>query len=239
MLVAAPDPRSPTGSSAARTCRSRSGCSAGARRSVLVASFVGLAILWPKPRLEGAPERRVGGVPRQLDPIAGAIGIALFVLVVYAGFAGSQTTTNNLAPTVIFVLFWVARPDRQPALRRRLQGDQPVARRGPRGRLAGREGQPRRAARADALSRQARPLARGDRHPRLRLGRARLLRPRRPEQPRGARARLRGRPVRRHEPLRHRVLEPLRRRLRRVLRAHRADVAAALVARRRCSCASR
>ncbi len=77
---------------------------------VLVVSFVGLAILWPKPRLEGAPERRVAGLPRSLDPIAGAIGIALFVLVVYAGFAGSQTTTNNLAPTVIFVLLWVAVP---------------------------------------------------------------------------------------------------------------------------------
>ncbi len=77
---------------------------------VLVASFVGLAVLWPKPRLEAAPERRVSGVPRWLDPLAGTIGLAIFVLVVYAGFAGSQTTTNNLAPTAIFVLFWVAIP---------------------------------------------------------------------------------------------------------------------------------
>lgn len=77
---------------------------------VLVASFVALAVLWPRPRLEGAPERRVAGVPRFLDPLAGAIGLAVFVLVVYAGFAGSQTTTNNLAPTAIFVLFWVAIP---------------------------------------------------------------------------------------------------------------------------------
>ncbi|MEA2193862.1 MAG: hypothetical protein QOG42_296 [Solirubrobacteraceae bacterium] len=77
---------------------------------VLVASFVGLAVLWPKARLEGAPERRVAGLPRLLDPLAGLIGLALFVLVVYAGFAGSQTTTNNLAPTVVFVLFWVGFP---------------------------------------------------------------------------------------------------------------------------------
>ncbi|HVF79823.1 MAG TPA: fenitrothion hydrolase [Solirubrobacteraceae bacterium] len=74
---------------------------------VLVASFVGLAVLWREPRLEQPVERRVGGLPRVLDPIAGAIGVALFVLVVYAGFAGDQTTTNNLAPTFIFVLFWV------------------------------------------------------------------------------------------------------------------------------------
>ena len=77
---------------------------------VLVASFVGLAVLWPKPRLEQAPERRVTALPRFLDPLAGAIGVALFVLVILAGFAGSQTTTNNLAPTVIFVLFWVGVP---------------------------------------------------------------------------------------------------------------------------------
>jgi hypothetical protein len=77
---------------------------------VLVASFVALAVLWPKPRLEGAAERRVAGLPRWLDPLAGALGVATFALVVYAGLAGSQTTTNNLAPTAIFVLFWVAIP---------------------------------------------------------------------------------------------------------------------------------
>jgi hypothetical protein len=45
-----------------------------------------------------------------LEPLAGLIGLALFVLVIYAGFAGSQTTTNNITPTVVFVLFWVATP---------------------------------------------------------------------------------------------------------------------------------
>lgn len=77
---------------------------------VLVASFVGLAVLWPKPRLEHAPERRLTRVPRILDPLAGIVGVALFALVVYAGFEGSQTTTNNLTPTFVFVLFWVAVP---------------------------------------------------------------------------------------------------------------------------------
>jgi hypothetical protein len=77
---------------------------------VLVVSFVGLAVLWPKPRLEHAPERRAAGVPRFLEPLAGALGIATFGLVVYAGFAGAQTSTANLAPTAIFVIFWVAIP---------------------------------------------------------------------------------------------------------------------------------
>jgi hypothetical protein len=74
---------------------------------VLVASFVGLAVLWPKPRLEGVSERRLSGVPRILDPICGAAGVAIFVLVVYAGYEGSQTATNNIAEVFVFILFWV------------------------------------------------------------------------------------------------------------------------------------
>jgi len=77
---------------------------------VLVISFVGLATLWPKPRLEEVRERRVFRVPVQLEVLAGLIGIALFVIVVYAGFAGVQTSTANLTPTVVYVLFWVGLP---------------------------------------------------------------------------------------------------------------------------------
>lgn len=78
-----------------------------AAAAVLIASFVGLAVLWPKPRLEQAAERRLLTLPAVLGPLAGAIGIAVFALVVYAGFAGTQTPTANLAPTAVYVLFWV------------------------------------------------------------------------------------------------------------------------------------
>lgn len=79
-----------------------------AAAAVLIASFVGLAVLWPKPRLEGEQhERRAFALPAALGPVCGAIGVALFVLVVYAGYAGTQTPTANLAPTVVYVLFWV------------------------------------------------------------------------------------------------------------------------------------
>jgi hypothetical protein len=74
---------------------------------VLVASFVGLAVLWPKPRLEGATEQRRFTLPRVLDPICGAIGVAVFTLVVYAGFEGTQVEYNNIEPAFIFVAFWV------------------------------------------------------------------------------------------------------------------------------------
>jgi hypothetical protein len=74
---------------------------------VLVASFVGLAVLWPRPRLERREERRWMSVPKILDPICGTIGAALFVLVVYAGYAGSQEGAANIAIVFIFAIFWV------------------------------------------------------------------------------------------------------------------------------------
>ena len=55
-------------------------------------------------------EKRVFRLPVQLEVLAGLIGIAVFVIVVYAGFAGVQTSTANLTPTVVYVLFWVGLP---------------------------------------------------------------------------------------------------------------------------------
>ena len=66
---------------------------------VLVISFVGLAVLWPRPRLEDVREKRVLRLPVQLEVLSGLIGIAIFGIVVYAGFAGVQTSTANLTPT--------------------------------------------------------------------------------------------------------------------------------------------
>lgn len=74
---------------------------------VLVVSFVALAVLWPKPRLQDGAERRLLGVPRVLDPLCGALGVLAFGLVVYAGLAGSDVPSANLAPTAIYVTAWV------------------------------------------------------------------------------------------------------------------------------------
>src|SRR4051794_39028359 len=60
---------------------------------VLVVSFIGLAVLWPKPQLQDPHRRRVGRIPVAVDVVCGAIGIALFAVVVYSGFAGTQTPT--------------------------------------------------------------------------------------------------------------------------------------------------
>jgi hypothetical protein len=77
---------------------------------VLVVSFVALPRLWRAPRLQNAAERRLVSVPRALEPLAGAIGIAGFALVIAGGIAGSQIPTVNLAPTAVFVLLWVGVP---------------------------------------------------------------------------------------------------------------------------------
>ena len=78
---------------------------------VLLVSFVGLAVLWPKPRLEGdgwRPLRRGGRLlaSRPVEVACGAIGTLLLALVVYSGLAGEKN--DNLTPTFVYVVFWVA-----------------------------------------------------------------------------------------------------------------------------------
>ncbi|MCW3016232.1 MAG: fenitrothion hydrolase [Solirubrobacterales bacterium] len=81
---------------------------------VLVISFVALATLWPRPRLEHLSDeagRRLFAVPRlPAEILLGAFGVFVFVLTVYAGLAGTQTETANLAPTLIYVIFWIGIP---------------------------------------------------------------------------------------------------------------------------------
>ncbi len=74
---------------------------------VLVVSFGALATLWPRPRLQEPGTRRLFGMPEWVVGAFGAIGVALFALVVYAGFAGTKEAAANLAPNIIYVHFWV------------------------------------------------------------------------------------------------------------------------------------
>jgi hypothetical protein len=77
---------------------------------VLVVSFLGLAVLWPKPRFQEPDERRLFEMPRWVDPLCGLVGVAAFVIVVYSGFAGVREANLNLAPTFIYVIFWIGFP---------------------------------------------------------------------------------------------------------------------------------
>jgi hypothetical protein len=78
--------------------------------AVMVISFLALWSLWSKPRLQSPPGRVLLRVPRPLEWLCGAVGIALFGIVVYSGLAGEQNFTSNLAPTFIYVIFWVGIP---------------------------------------------------------------------------------------------------------------------------------
>jgi hypothetical protein len=78
--------------------------------AVMVISFVALWSLWSKPRLQRPPGRVLLRVPKLLEWLCGGIGISLFAIVAYAGLAGEQNLTSNLAPTFTYVIFWVAIP---------------------------------------------------------------------------------------------------------------------------------
>jgi hypothetical protein len=75
---------------------------------VLIVSFVALGSLWPTARLqEGVKLRRLFRLPVGVDVVLGIVGIVAFGATVYSGLAGVQDAFGNLAPTVIYVLFWV------------------------------------------------------------------------------------------------------------------------------------
>jgi membrane-bound ClpP family serine protease len=73
---------------------------------VLVVSFVALAVLWPKPRLEGARERRVLHVPAWLEIPFGLIGIGLFALEVVVTSYGLLTVGGVVALVLGAFALW-------------------------------------------------------------------------------------------------------------------------------------
>ncbi len=77
---------------------------------VLVVSFVALSTLWTAPRLQREYARRLLRLPRRLEPLLCAFGLAMFALVVYSGFSGAQVPNANFSVTFIYVAFWVGTP---------------------------------------------------------------------------------------------------------------------------------
>jgi hypothetical protein len=80
---------------------------------VLVVSFVGLAVLWPTPRLEREDFRPVprwmsrGLTSKVLEIACGLIGVALLLFVLWCGMSGTAIPTDNFAPTFVYVVFWL------------------------------------------------------------------------------------------------------------------------------------
>jgi hypothetical protein len=81
-----------------------------AAAAVLVVSFLALAAGWSRPRFERVPMRPLVRIPLAVEAVLGALGVAVFAIVVYAGLAGTDVQRNNLAPTAVYVGFWVGVP---------------------------------------------------------------------------------------------------------------------------------
>lgn len=79
---------------------------------IVVLSFIALGAMWRTARFADGPvERhlRIPGLGLVQVPL-GAVGVLAFAGLVYAGLAGSQDPANNVLPTTVYVVFWVAVP---------------------------------------------------------------------------------------------------------------------------------
>ncbi len=80
---------------------------------VLVVSFLALALLWPRPKLEGAAFRPLPGglgrlpASRALRAAGGTVGVLLLALTIVSGLAGPEDPQANFAPTFVYVVCWV------------------------------------------------------------------------------------------------------------------------------------
>jgi hypothetical protein len=77
---------------------------------VLVVSFVALSVLWTRPQLQSEHRRRLFRLPFVVSILTSLLGLAVFVLTLYSGFAGSQVSFVNFSVTFIYVIFWVGIP---------------------------------------------------------------------------------------------------------------------------------
>ncbi len=77
---------------------------------VLVVSFVALSALWTRPQLQSEQRVRLFRLPALLVRLVSLIGVGLFALVLYSGFAGTEVWSANFSVTFIYVIFWVGMP---------------------------------------------------------------------------------------------------------------------------------
>src|SRR5690606_18221334 len=84
-----------------------------AAAAVLVISFAALGLLWSSPQLEQDRFRPLPEVlsravtSRGTEVVCGLVGVAGFVIVILCGFLGTQLGTQNIAPTFVYVAFWL------------------------------------------------------------------------------------------------------------------------------------
>jgi hypothetical protein len=80
---------------------------------VLIVSFVGLSLAWHQSRFEDDRWRPVSARLARLvanpvtEVLAGALGVALLVVVVWSGLQGTEAPDRNFSITFVFVTFWL------------------------------------------------------------------------------------------------------------------------------------
>ena len=164
---------SPTASSAAPTCRSPRRCSWPRRRACSWCRSSRSRRCGRRRGSSAGPSAACSASRSPSTSLAGALGVLVLGVTVYAGLAGTESTRDNLAPWMVYVAFWVGVPCASLLLGDVWRVAEPVARARPRRRLdrPARLGG-RRAARAARVPGAARPLAGRGRRGRLRHLRA-------------------------------------------------------------------
>ena len=80
---------------------------------VLVISFVVLGALWRTPLLENSPTAALPDwfnrivTSRALEIALGTASVAGLGILLWAGFDGRQSATNNITPTFVYITFWL------------------------------------------------------------------------------------------------------------------------------------
>ena len=82
---------------------------------VLIVSFFALSVLWKQPRFEKEDWRPLERLSRALanpvaEALAGAIGVFLLGLSIWAGLEGTEAPDRNFVVTFVFVTIWLGVP---------------------------------------------------------------------------------------------------------------------------------
>ena len=75
--------------------------------AVLVLSFAALGALWRRPLLEDEGRRTATVLPRVIPILLGLVAVGLFAVVFWAALAGERSPGTNVAPTFVWIVFWL------------------------------------------------------------------------------------------------------------------------------------
>ncbi len=182
--------------------------------AVLVISFVALGTRWRSVRLDdydiwSLPERlsRIL-LSKPVDLLCSTIGVFLLGLIIWAGLFGDQSVPENIAPTFVYVIFWVGLVPASVLFGNVFYAFNPWRAVGRAFAWVASKALGEKAGTGTALSGLARQLAGGRGPDRVRLARAALSGRHVAEDDRGGGPSVLGPDVPRHGPVRRRAVDP-------------------------------